>query len=488
MKRFASSRIRGAVTMPRALLLCSALLLGGCGSLIPTLQRPQLPVAASYPLQTPAASGKALADIAWQDFFVDRRLQRLIELALDSNRDMRLAVLAIDQAGAQLQLRQAAQVPTVNAGAASSRASSSSGQSSSYSAGLQITSWEIDFFGRIRSLSEAARAELLASEEARNALQVSLVAAIAQIHLAIQADEALLEVTRQTLQTRQESMRLTQLKFDNGVSSELDLRQAESLLEGARVALAQQTRQRALDENSLVLLVGQPLPADLPPLQALGSAVDGSTLAELPAGLPSELLTRRPDVRAAEQQMIAANANIGAARAAFFPSISLTASAGIASSELSSLFSGGQFAWSVMPQLLLPIFDGGRNQANLEAAQLARDVAITQYEKAIQIAFREVSDALAGQATLSEQLRAQSAQTQAEQARLKLAELRYRNGVSSYLDSLDAQRSLFSAQQALVQVKVLGLQNRVTLYKTLGGGWTEAAAATRQAAAGDSRL
>ncbi len=478
-----SSRKRSAL----ALLVGSALLLAGCGTMIPELKRPPLPVATIYPLPTDA-SGKALADIAWQEFFVDTRLKSLISLALDSNRDLRLAVLAIDHARALLQVRQADQLPTVGAGLAASSAPGANGQVSSYSAGLQISAWEIDFFGRIRSLSEAARAQLLATDEARKAVQISLIAAIAQAHLAMQADEALLDVTRRTLQTRQESMKLTQLKFDNGASSELDVRQAESLLEGAKVALAQQTRQRALDENALVLLVGQPLPADLPPLRPLGTVIDAAELAELPAGLPSELLIRRPDVRAAEQQMIAANANIGAARAAFFPRISLTASAGVASNELSSLFSAGQFAWSFVPQLLLPIFDSGRNKANLESARLTRETATAQYEKSIQTAFREVADNLAGQATLSEQLRAQTAQTAAEQTRFRLADLRYRNGVSSYLDILDAQRSLFAAQQALVQVQALRLQNRVNVYKVLGGGWVGSSAPVSATSRPDSGI
>ncbi|MEO8280447.1 MAG: efflux transporter outer membrane subunit [Ideonella sp.] len=476
MKRFDIRRPRRSAM---ALMLASALLLSGCGSMIPELKQPPLPVALTYPLAT-NASGQPVADIAWQDFFVDARLKRLISLALDSNRDLRLAVLAIEQSRAQLQLRRADQLPTVGAGLSASRAPTGNGQSSTtYTAGLQIAAWEIDFFGRIRSLSEAARAQLLATEEARKTVQISLIAAIAQTHLAMQADEALLAVTRQTLDTRQQSMKLTQLKFDNGATSELELRQAESLLEAARVALAQQTRQRALDENALQLLVGQPLPADLPPLQPLASGISAdATPAELPAGLPSDLLIRRPDVRAAEQQMVAANANIGAARAAFFPRISLTTSAGFASNELSSLFSGG-LAWTFAPQLLQPIFDAGRNQANLQGAQIARDIATVQYEKAIQTAFREVADGLAGQATLSEQARAQAAQTNAEQVRMKLADLRYSNGISSYLDILDAQRSLFAAQQALVQIRLVQLQNRVGLYKALGGGWTEAAPASR---------
>ena len=458
----------------RLTTLVAALLLAGCGTMIPPLAKPALPVAETFPGQPVGTSGTAAADIDWQRFFTDERLKRLIALALDANRDLRVAVLAIDQARAQLQLRRADELPTVGAGVSASRAPGSNGNmTSSYSAGLQITAYEFDFFGRIRSLSEAARAQLLATEEARKTVQISLVSAVAQAHLALQADEALLEVIRQNLVTRQESYKLTKLKFDNGVSSELDLRQAESLLEGARVALAQQTRQRALDENALVLLIGRPLPTDLPPAPPLGRL---TAMTELPAGLPSDLLIRRPDLRQAEQQMVAANANIGAARAAFFPRISLTTSAGVASNELSGLFKGGNFVWTLAPQLLQTIFDAGRNQANLEAAKLGREVATAQYEKAIQTAFREVSDALAGRATLGEQLRAQTAQARATEVSYRLADLRYRNGAASYLDVLDAQRALFTAQQAVVQVQALQLQNQVTLYKVLGGGWTEVAA------------
>lgn len=459
----------------RLTTLTAALVLAGCSTMIPPLAKPALPVAETFPGQPAGTAGTAAADLEWQRFFTDERLKRLIALALEANRDLRVAVLAIDQARAQLQLRRADELPTVGAGVSASRAPGSNGNmTSSYSAGLQITAYEFDFFGRIRSLSEAARAQLLATEETRKTVQISLVSAVAQAHLALQADEALLEVIRQTLATRQESYKLTKLKFDNGVSSELDLRQAESLLEGARVALAQQTRQRALDENALVLLIGRPLPADLPPAAPLGRL---TSMTDLPAGLPSDLLIRRPDLRQAEQQMVAANANIGAARAAFFPRISLTTSAGVASNELSGLFKGGNFVWTLAPQLLQPIFDAGRNQANLEVAKLNREVATAQYEKAIQTAFREVSDALAGRATLGEQLRAQVAQATATEVSYRLADLRYRNGAASYLDVLDAQRSLFTAQQAVVQVQALQLQNQVTLYKVLGGGWTEAAAA-----------
>ncbi len=464
---------RHAATARRAAAggaLIATALLAACGTVAPAPGLPPPPVAASYPTQPAGGEPSRAADTAWQDFFTDDRLKRLIGLALDQNRDLRVAALAIEQARAQLQLRRADEQPTVGIGVNASRAPGNNGSiASSYSAGLQLSAYEFDFFGRVRSLSDAARAQLVATEEARKTVQISLVAAVAQAHLALQADEALLAITRQTLATREESYRLSRLKFDNGASSELDLRQAESLLEAARVALAQQTRQRALDDNALVLLIGQPLPADLPPLAPLGA---GSSLPELPAGLPSELLTRRPDIRQAEQLLRASDANIAAARAAFFPRISLTASVGLASRELSALFSGGNLAWSFAPQLLAPLFDAGRNQANLDAASLAREVAVARYEQAIQTAFREVSDALAGRATLGEQLRAQQAQARASEASFRLADLRYRNGVASFLEVLDAQRAWFAAQQAVVQVQALQVQNQVLMYQVLGGGWT----------------
>ena len=380
-----------------------------------------------------------------------------------------MAVLNIEQARAQYDIRRADRLPSVGARVTGSRVpNSSGGTTSTYTAGLAFTAWEIDLFGRIASLSEAALAQYLATEEGRKAAQTSLVAAVANTWLGLVADEELIALTRQTLATREESLRLTKLRFDNGVTSELDFRQAQSLAETARVTLAQLTRQRALDLNALALLLGQPVPPD-PGVAATTASV---TLPDLPAGMPSEVLTRRPDVRQAEQQLIAANANIGAARAAFFPRISLTAGVGTASSELSGLFKGGSWGFTVAPQLLQPIFDAGRNRAGLASATVARDIAIAQYERAIQAAFREVADALAGRATFGEQLRAQSAVAEAEAARYRLSELRYHNGVASYLDLLDAQRSLFAARQALVQTRLAQLQNQVLLYRALGGGWT----------------
>ena len=457
-------------------LATSALLLGGCMSLIPAYERPAAPVPAAYaPELTPAgAAGAAAAgDVDWQRYITDARLKRLIEVSLSNNRDLRVAILNIEQARATYQIRRADELPSVGAGLTAQRQpGSNGGLVNSYAVGLQITGYELDFFGRVRSLSQAALSQYLATEEARKTVQITLVASVANAYVGLIADDELLRVTRDTLKTRDESFKLTKLKFDNGAASELDFRQAEQLLEGARATLAQTQRQRALDENALVLLLGQALPADLPAGLPLA---EQQVSTELPAGLPSELLTRRPDVRSAEQQLLAANANIGAARAAFFPRISLTASAGTASSELGNLFKSGTFALTGTATLLQPIFDAGRNQANLDVAKVNKDIAIAQYEKAIQTAFREVSDSLAGRATLGEQLRAQTAQTNAAQISFNLADLRYRNGAASYLDVLDAQRSLFSAQQALVQVQALQAQNLMTLYKVLGGGWTEPA-------------
>jgi len=453
--------------------LAAALALSGCMSFIPAYERPAAPVPAAYaPELMPAgAAGSAAADIDWQRYVIDARLKRLIETSLANNRDLRVAILNIEQARATYQIRRADELPTVGAGITAQRQpGSTGGLVNTYGVGLQVTGYELDFFGRVRSLSQAALSQYLATEEARKTVQIALVASVANAYVGLIADDELLRVTRDTLKTRDESFKLTKLKFDNGAASELDFRQAEQLLEGARATLAQTQRQRTLDENALVLLLGQALPADLPAGLPLA---EQQVSTELPAGLPSELLTRRPDVRSAEQQLLAANANIGAARAAFFPRIALTANAGTASTELSGLFKSGTWALTGTASLVQTIFDSGRNQANLDVAKVNRDIAVAQYEKAIQTAFREVSDSLAGRATLGEQLRAQAAQTNAAQISFNLADLRYRNGAASYLDVLDAQRSLFSAQQALVQVQALQAQNLMTLYKVLGGGWTE---------------
>ena len=456
--------------------------LASCASLQPSYERPVAPVASTFAFDL--ASGPAASEIGWSAFFADPQLKQLIELALANNRDLLVAVLNIEQARAQFQVRRADALPTLNAGIAGTRMpqgssnsnnnngsiTSSSSVSSVYSVGVAVTGYELDLFGRVRSLSDAALATYFGSAEARKAVQISLIANVAATYLAGLSNGEQIELTRQTIATREDSLRLTKLKFDSGVVSELDYQQALSLLEGAKATLAQLQRQRAQDENALTLLIGAPLPAQLPAALRLAGQ---QLAADLPAGLASELLMRRPDVRQAEQSLIAANANIGSARAAFFPRIALTGSAGSVSSDLGNLFQSGSFAWSFAPSISLPIFDAGRNRANLEAAKVSRDIALAQYERAIQSAFREVADALASRAMLSEQLRAQQAQAAALAQSFKLADLRYRNGAASYLDVLDAQRSLFAAQQAALQVLALQVQNAVSLYKVLGGGWKE---------------
>jgi len=446
-----------------ALLAASAL--SGCMQLAPRYERPAAPVPATFPNATSVPSGTAAADLTWQDYFADPALRALIELALKNNRDLRVAVLNIEAVRAQYQLRRADQLPTLNAGLTASRAPGTGGNNvSAYSAGLSVAAYEVDLFGRVRSLTDSAAAQVLASEESRRVVQISLIASVANQYLALAADEELLDLTLRTLDTREQSLKLTQLRFDNGAASELDLRQAQTLAEAARVTLAQQRRQRELDRNALALLLGQALPE----WPAAPGRVSAIALADVPAGVPSEVLLRRPDVAQAEQQLVAANASIGAARAAFWPRITLTASAGTASTQLSDLFKDG--AWSFAAQLLQPIFDAGRNRANLAVAEVQRDIAVAQYERAIQAAFRDVADALAGRATLDDQVRATQAQADAEQARYRLSELRFRNGVSSSLELLDAERSLFAVQQAVVQTQLAFLQNRVSAYRALGGG------------------
>ncbi|WP_143084568.1 efflux transporter outer membrane subunit [Massilia yuzhufengensis] len=459
--------------------LALAMLLAGCMSLAPKYERPVAPVAPAFPEMPKAASapaapvvGEAPASLAWQRFFPDARLRGLIEQALVNNRDLRVAVANIEQARAQYRIQRADRLPTVGLGISGQRQTTGKDEpiSSLYQAGLQVTAFELDLFGRVKNLSQAALAQYLATEEARKTAQISLISSVANVYLQLLADEELLAITQQTLGTRQESMRLTQLRFDNGVSSRFELQQARSLVETALATLAAQQRQRAQDLNLLTLLVGAPVDGSVP----AGTTLATTDLPDLPAGLPSDLLANRPDIRAAEQQLVAANANIGAARANFFPRISLTGQVGSASSELSGLFKSGTYGWTFAPQAILPIFDYGRNTAVLGSARAGRDIAVAQYERSVQQAFREVADALAGQSTFSEQLRAQRAVAEAEADRFNLADLRYKNGAASYLELLDAQRALFQAQQAAVQANLQRLQNQVTLYGVLGGGWTEA--------------
>ncbi|WP_454730809.1 MULTISPECIES: AdeC/AdeK/OprM family multidrug efflux complex outer membrane factor [Cupriavidus] len=456
--------------------------LSGC-SLIPHYERPAAPVAGAYP-QGPAypqaapAQAPQATELGWRDFFADPRLRRLIETALDNNRDLRVAALNVEAYRAQYRIQRAELFPEVDASGSGSRQRvpadlSTTGQrviSSSYGVSLGTTAWELDLFGRVRSLSTATLERYFASQEAMRGTHVALVASVADAYLTLRADEALLKLTRDTLGTYERSYRLTKRSYDEGVASRLDLRQAQTSVETARASLARYTRQVAQDENALLVLLGTAsMPADLPP----GLDLDQKLLAEVPAGLPSDLLQNRPDILSAEHQLLSANADIGAARAAFFPSISLTASAGTASNQLSDLFSAGSGTWLFQPHINLPLFTAGSLSASLDYARIQKDINVAQYERTIQTAFREVADGLAARGTFSEQLQAQTRLVDATQDYYKLAEQRYRTGVDNYLTVLDAQRQLYSAQQVLIGDRLNQLSSEVNLYKALGGGWKD---------------
>ncbi len=467
--------------------VAAALLLAGCTSMAPNYERPATPTDAAWPSgpaykpqATAAAAPDAIiaADIAWQDFIIDESLKEIVRLALENNRDLRVAALNIDRARAQYQIQRADSFPSIGiSGSGTSQRlpgdlspTGQAGISRQYSAGVGTSAYELDLFGRVRSLNEDALQRYLATEESRKTVQLSLVAEVANAYVSLGADQERLQLAERTLESQRKSYQLTRRSHELGVASMLDLRQSQTLVESARVDVARFTSQIAQDKNALILLVGGPLPEVLLPQS---QNEDHITLAELNAGLPSDVLLRRPDVLQAEHLLQAANANIGAARAAFFPRISLTASAGTTSSALSSLFDGGTGFWSFMPQLNLPIFEGGRNRANLKVSQLDRDIAQAHYEKAIQSAFREVADALAQQGTLAEQLAAQTALVDASADNHVLSDARYRRGIDSYLSVLDAQRSLYAAQQGLITLRLTKSSNHVTLYKALGGGWNE---------------
>ncbi|MFG0681983.1 AdeC/AdeK/OprM family multidrug efflux complex outer membrane factor [Pseudomonas sp. WSY_20] len=461
-------------------LAVTALILGGC-SLIPDYQTPEAPVAAQWP-QGPAYSPTQSADVAaaeqgWRQFFNDPALQQLIQTALVNNRDLRVAALNIDAYRAQYRIQRADLFPAVSANGSGSRQRipanmSQTGQSditSQYSATLGVSAYELDLFGRVRSLSEQALETYLSSEQARRSTQISLVASVANAYYTWQADQALFKLTEETLKNYQESYNLTRRSNEVGVASALDLSQARTAVEGARVKYSQYQRLVAQDVNSLTVLLGTSIPTNLPePLR-----LDADQLAEVPAGLPSDLLQRRPDIQEAEHLLKAANANIGAARAAFFPSISLTANAGTLSTDMDGLFKGGSGTWLFQPQINLPIFTAGSLKASLDYAKIQKDINVARYEKSIQTAFQEVSDGLAARKTFEEQLQAQQDLVQANQDYYRLAERRYRIGIDSNLTFLDAQRNLFSAQQALIGDRLSQLTSEVNLYKALGGGWYE---------------
>ncbi len=478
-----------------------AVLLSGC-TLIPDYERPASPVENAWPQGeaykgNPTSSGSEYtADIGWREFYSDPQLQRLIQVALDNNRDLRQAALNVRLYQAQYRIQRAELFPTIGVNANGSRtrtpadmssaaaiqellqstgqagAGSSRGGSinSQYTVTLGMSAYELDLFGRLRSLNEQALQSYFATVEARRSTQISLISEVANAYFTWKTDQKLLQLTRDTLDAYQRSFDLTKRLLDNGVGSGLDLRQSRTALEGARASLAQYTRQEAQDRNALGLLLGAPLPTDLPAGKSLD---DNDLLAKLPAGLPSQLLQRRPDVLQAELNLKAANANIGAARAAFFPSISLTAQGGTGSRELSGLFDAHSGYWTFAPSINIPIFTAGSLKASLDAAKIQKDINIAAYEKAIQTAFREVSDSLAAQGTYDDQLQAQRDLVTASQEYYDLAEKRYRQGIDNYLTVLDAQRSLYSAQEQLLADRLNQLSSSVTLYKALGGGWLE---------------
>jgi multidrug efflux system outer membrane protein len=424
------------------------------------------------PAPTPAA-----ADLGWRNFFNDPRLRKLEEIALANNRDLRVAALRVRESAAQFRIARAGLFPQIDATGSLNKSRtpvdlSLFGRtvSQEYTVGLGAASWELDFWGRIRSLKDQALAQYFATAQARKAAEILLVSQVADQYLTLLADDAQLKVTRDTLESAEGSYKIAKLQFDVGTGSELDLRQAEGIAEQARANLSSQARLRAQAENALVLLLGEPMPADLPPGYELN---DQRLLADVPAGLPSDLLTRRPDIIEAEQTLLAANANIGAARAAFFPTISLTGQFGSASESLGGLFKPGSAAWSFAPQITLPIFTAGTNLANLDIAHLEKNVAVAQYEKSIQTAFREVADGLAARGTYDDQIASLERFVFSQQRRLDLSNLRYQGGVDSYLNVLTAQTDLYTAQQLLVSARLQRLTNLVDLYQFLGGGWIE---------------
>ncbi|MDY0744392.1 efflux transporter outer membrane subunit [Paucibacter sp. R3-3] len=449
-----------------AFLVGGLALLGGCANLAPPYQRPA-PALPAPGAPVPAADPSALGREA---FFTDERLRATVELALANNRDLRVAALNVQRARAQARLTDAAQLPNVSANAGASRANSIG---TSYSAGLSLAAFELDLFGRLRNESEAALQTWLASEAGRTSTEISLVAETANAWLSLAADLANQGLAQQTFESRGRSLELDQRRHALGAISGLALAQSQSLVDSARLDIATAATQVEQDRNALELLLGTALPPALAPDSAQNLA-EASRLVELPAGVPSELLQRRPDVLQAERQLQASVANIGVARAAFFPRISLTAMAGTASSELSGLFKAGSRTWSYGPSLSLPIFDGGANAANLESAKLDREIALAQYDKAVQTAFREVADALAVRARLAERLAAQQALVATAERQLALADAQHRAGSTGMLEVLDAERSLYAAQQSLIALRLTEQANRLELYKVLGGGWKKA--------------
>ncbi len=447
-----------------------ALVLGGCSTLVPK----NTAVAPGIPAQWPAeASEGEVADAAavgWRDFFTDARLQEVIDQALANNRDLRVAVLNVEKARGQYRVQRADRVPALAAQGQMQRSGGDVPVSEQFSANLGVAEFELDLFGRVRNLSEAALQQYFAVAANRRNAQLSLVAETATAWLTYGADQQQLKIAEATLKTYEDSLRLAEARHERGGSSGLELSQTRTLVETARTDAARLRGQLAQDRNALALLAGgQVDPALLPD----SIAPQVLALAPPPAGLPSDVLLQRPDIMAAEHQLLAANANIGAARAAFFPSIKLTGSVGSSSGELSGLFDSGTRVWSFLPTITLPIFQGGKLRANLAVANAERDIALAEYEKSIQTGFRETADALALNVSLDEQVASQQRLVEAAELANRLSQARYDAGLDSFVTLLDARRTAYSAQQTQLQAQLAQQANRITLYKVLGGGWRE---------------
>jgi len=460
--------------MMASLALAVSLVLSGCSTLEPRSTE----VAPAIPAQWPgtATAGAVttapmeVADIGWRDFFVDPRLQTVITHALENNRDLRVAVLNVERARAQYRIQRADRVPAVGVQGQMTRSGGDAPVTEQFSANLGVVEFELDLFGRVRNLSQAALQQYFAEAANRRSAQLSLVAEVANAWLTLGADSEQLRIAQATLATYEDSLRLTEARRQLGGASALELSQTRTLVETARTDVARFAGQVAQDRNALVLLAGGPIDASLLP-QA--EVTEVASVRPLPAGMPGDVLLQRPDVMAAEHVLLSANANIGAARAAFFPSISLTGNIGLASSELSGLFDGGTRVWSFIPKLTLPIFQGGKLRANLGMATADRDIALAQYEKAIQVGFREAADALALNESLDAQLSSQQALVAAAEQAQRLSQARYDAGLDSFLTLLDARRTAYTARQSLVSTQLARQSNQVALYKVLGGGWHE---------------
>jgi multidrug efflux system outer membrane protein len=453
--------------------------LAACTSMAPPYEIPPLAVAAQYPspatFPSPAPPQAAYAaEIGWRDFFLDPALRTLIALALENNRDLRITVLRVAEARAAYGIQRADLFPNIGAQAGEDRSLTPGDLSitgkpllaSQYQVMLGLATWEIDFWGRVQSLKDAALENYLASDAGRRAASIALVAQVANSYLGLREFDERIALARQTIASRAESFRIFTRRVEVGATSRLNLTQVQTLLTQAQALGAQLQQARASQLNSLTLLVG--LPLDLPPLA--GQLDAQNSLTELRPGLPSDLLVQRPDIVAAEHRLKAANASIGAARAAFFPRIALTASAGTASAELAGLFAAGSQAWIFSPSISLPIFDGGRRRNNLDLAEVRRELAVADYEKTVQSAFRDVADALSARLWLAEQVGIARTALSTQRERARLSQLRYDNGAAAYLDVLDAQRDLLAAEQQLVQTRRALLSSQVSLYAALGGG------------------